>query len=548
MAVSVRRRGAGITRHSLPFAAVTVALVVAVVLLPTALRPPPDVSNASGALNPNAPPQDNTQFLEASQQASGGGAGSGEGGGASTTTSLVGNPTASLSYCFGNPPRQIPSVYSGPCVGAWHGNNGGKTWKNVFPNEIRVAVQGANGPGDGRLKEVSENDGTESGDKKTWQALEEYFNRHFQFYNRKVKFYGMPGPASTSDADINASATNAAETYQAFVIANTVVDVCKAFSRKQLISMCDNVSQADNAAFAPYLFEPYMSLNQGVDFLAEFACKSLTGNAHFGGPDVSSKPRKLAYLGYYSPKGGIPGEEFQKAYKNECGGTALQATMSSDTDVQGASAAVARFKSEGVTSILFYNQGVNVLAAMQAADGLAYNPEWVMMGAFAVDTNLIGTALPQNQARHLFGMSSSEEIAQRPERTECAQAVREIDPGLSASTGLCKQWWVELVLTMDGLQGAGPNLTPANYEKAMHALGHRFNSTPWALGGGYGPGDHGYTDDVGLVWWNAAAPNVQDGTQGAYVWTHGAKRFQRGQLPKGDAEFFQSGIAEPPER
>jgi hypothetical protein len=546
-------------RHSVPTALVAMSFIVAALLLPTALRPPPDTANASGALNPNAPPQqDNVQFLEASQEAAGGGAGSaggGANGGTTTTTQAppVANPQAetrppSLGYCYGNPPRQIPSVYSGPCVGAGHGDNGGSTWKNVFPNEIRIDIQGTGAPPTGRLKDASQNDASTSGDTRTWQALEEYFNRHFQFYNRRVKFYGLAKPADDSAASNEASATIAADQDQAFLMHNTIVGVCEPFVRKSLVAVCDPLSRADNAAYAPGMFSPFMDLDEGIGFGSEFACKTLVGgNTKFGGADQNGKPRKFGYIGYLSSKGGIDAQKFKDAFAHECNGDVEVATMSSDADAQGAAAAITRFHADGVTTIIFYNQYTNVAVGMQQADNLAYNPEWVMVGAYAVDSNIVGEILPAHQAAHLFGLSTSQEWPKRNETRECFQAVREIDPSLSASTGICNQWWMQLVTQMSGLQGAGPHLTPQTFEKGMFGLGHRFGQSNWNLGGGFGPGDKGYTDDVAIVWWSSTAPDIVDNSVGAYVWTHGGHRFQRGQLPVGDSELFTAGSSAAPE-
>lgn len=545
MSAAGRRRGASAARNSVPMLGLLAAFVVAAVLLPTALRPPPDPSNQSGAINPNAPPDNNVQLIEGSQQASGG-AGSGEG--ATTTTTIPPKAQASLSYCYGNPPRQIPSVYSGPCVGVWQGNNGGSTSKNVFPNEIRIGFEGASSPPEGRLPDVSSNNSSTSGGTRTWQALQEYFNQHFQLYNRKIVFYGTGEPTQDTEADYQAMVSKMADEYQTFIMNSTIVGVCRPFVRRGLNAMCDPFSRADGEAYRPGLYSQMMDLDQGMEFGSEFACKSLVGRAtKFGGDDVNGKPRKFGYLGYLGGKGGIQGEKFAAAFKRECGADVEVATMNSQNDAQGAAAAITRFRADGVTSVIFYNQGVNVLVAMQQADNLSYNPEWVMVGAFAVDTNLIGLALPPKQAAHLFGLSGSQEWPQKNASRECWQAVRTIDPTLNADSGLCTQWWIQLVLQLSGFQGAGPKLTPESFQRGMVGLGHRFDMAPWAKGGGYGPGDWAYSDDVGLVWWSATAQNPTNGTLGAYVWTHGGKRFQRGQLPEGDAEFFQSGESVAPD-
>ncbi len=530
-------------KQALPLLAVLLAFSIAFIL-PTALRPPPDQANASGAINPDAPPQDNTQFVEAQQEASGGGAGS-SGTSPSTTVPVTVPKTPSIGYCYGSPPRQIPSVYSGPCVGAWKGNNGGATAKNVFPNEVRVAIQGTGAPGEGRLQEAKDNNAQTNADTKTWQALEEYFNKHFQFYGRRMKFYGMASASSDDDTAENEQlATKTAEEFKAFAMHNTVVGACQAAMRKGVIAFCDPMSRADNAKFAPYAYSKFMDLDEGIGFGAEFVCKLLLNrNAKFGGGDVNGKPRKYGYIGYHNAKGGIDASVFKATLQKECGADVEVSTLSSATDAQGALAATTRFRADGVTTIIFYNQGVNVLLAMQQADNIGYQPEWVMMGAYAVDTNLIGTLWPKNQARHLIGTSTSEELPLPTETRECVQAIREIDPSFSPSKGICLQFWEQIVHTMDGLQGAGPNLTPQTFEKALFALGHQFGQTNWNFGGGYGPDDRGFIDDVSLVWWDSSAQNLDDGTPGAYVWIRNGKRFQRSQLPTDDSEFFKSGVS-----
>jgi hypothetical protein len=271
------------------------------------------------------------------------------------------------------------------------------------------------------------------------------------------------------------------------------------------------------------------------------------GDAKFGGADVNGTPRKFGYLGYFSSKGGIDGKEFADAFAHECNGKVEVATLASDTDVQGAAQAITRFRADGVTTIIFYNELVNVITAMQQADNLAYNPEWEIIGCCAVDTNLIGETLPPKQAAHLFGLSASEEWPKFNPSRGCFQAVAEIDSSFTPSTSICNQWWMDLVTQMSGLQGAGPHLTPQTFERAMFGLGHRFGQSNWNLGGGFGPDDWGYTDDMAIVWWSATAENIADGTVGAFVWTHDGRRFQRGRLPTGDAELFTTGSSVAPE-
>ena len=67
------------------------------------------------------------------------------------------------------------------------------------------------------------------------------------------------------------------------------------------------------------------------------------------------------------------------------------------------------------------------------------------------------------------------------------------------------------------MQAAGPKLTPETFRDGLFKMGYRFyDDVPYAIGGGYGPADFSYIDDVGEIWWDPAARKPQDGSPGAY--------------------------------
>jgi hypothetical protein len=544
----VARRGkrSGGLRHAAPAIYLALGILAAVIALPSALRPPPDPANQSGALDPNAPPKNNPdQIIQSLRQAGGGGAGAGEGGSGETPTTVA--PVASVNRCYGNPPRQIPSVYSGPCVGAWRGNNGGKTSKNVFPNEIRIVVTNAGKPDDGRQPEPSSNNASTSANTRTWQVLAQYFNEHYQLYGRRVVFYGLGGPSQDTDASYAATAKVASDEYQAFAFLTPYVGECQHFVREGLVAMCDPLSHKQYLDQRPGMFSIQMDIDQQLGLGAEFTCKSLVGrNVKFAGGGLNGQPRKIGFLGWDSIRGGAPVDHFTSQLKSECGATVEAKQLNGPNDVGGAAAAISRFRADGITTIVFATQGVNVLSGMSTATSIGYYPEWVSLGGYADDTNLIGTVFPKEQSAHLFGFVNVEWAQQKPLK-ECARAYHTIDPNNDADNGACG-FWPMVVLTLNGLQGAGPNLTPASFEKGMFAANHRYGLTPYMMGGGFGLDDYSYVDDVALTWWNSGAVDPENGAPGAYMFTNGGRRFRRGQLPKGDDQFFVSGTAEAPEQ
>jgi hypothetical protein len=544
-------------KRAAPFAYLGMAMLVSVLVLPSALRPPPDPTTESGALSPDAPPDQNNpeQLLQSLQQAAGGGAGATPGGTTTTLpvpTTVLGVPTtrpgakAGSGYCFGRPPRQIQSVYAGPCVPAFNGANGGATSKNVFANEIRLGFTNLGAPAKGRVPDgPTEN---ESAGTRTFRVLGQYFNQRYETYGRRVAFFGDGDPASASAADQQAYAAMLANdpAWQLFGIYSTSQSACENFVQYGLVATCDPLAHKEYLDNRPGLFSFPMDLNQLAGLGAEYACKTLKDKvARFGGPDVSTRPRKFGFVTYRNTQGGLPGKDFSDAFRRECDGVADVVELSSQTDANQASAAMARFKTDGITTIIFSNVVGNMVLLMNAASSAVYTPEWVLLGSFSIDNNTIATALPKEQSAHMFGLTS-QEWPQAPATTECQQAYHSIDPDNDPDTSACFVHWRLLVMFFNAIQGAGPNLTPASYQKALFDLGHRDGPTVWAIGGGFGPDDYSYTDSVAEVWYDASAVDPTLGAPGAYRFTHDGTRYKRGELTGDDSQIQRSGSAQAP--
>ena len=546
-------------RQYLPLVYVLFALGMGGLLLPSALRPPPDPAQTSGALDPNAPKDNNpNQILESLQQAGGGGAGAGVGAGgkkaqpsaAPSATSAVASPTPStpsLSYCYGTPPRQIPSIYAAACRGAWHGDNGGATAFNVFPNEIRIGIQNAGLPA-GRLPDPSTNDPSTGSSTTTFQALQQYFNSHYQFYGRRIQFYGAPDPADQTADAYAANAKTLAQEYHLFLLSQVRVGVCEDAANERVITFCDSTYHANYVKHDPYLYTyDVMEYEDVLRYMSEFVCKSLVGkNAEYAGVSWRSRPRKLGILAYQGLEGGIPGSRFQDALSAQCHVPSESATLNGLQDTQGATAAIAKFQADGVTTVILNPGDVNTLLAMEAAGKSGYYPEWVQLGTDSLDVAGIAQLLPTEETQHLFGISGLE-WPQHFSTTECARAVQSINPNLKPSEASCTFWWTQLVWMANGIQEAGPRLTPASFRQGLYSVGYKFNQTPWMMGGGYGPGVYSYPHSVSLIWFNPGVLDPTTGNPGAYEYLFNGAKFQLGQLPTKTDQFFRSGSVVAPD-
>lgn len=559
MATVIRpRRRRGGLRRSVPLLYLALAMLAAVLVLPTALRPPPDPTTESGAISPDAPPDDNPeQLIQSNQQASGGGAGAAGGTSTTTTPGTPGAPApivttttlatkAGSGLCFGNPKRQTESVYAGPCAPGFAGDNGGATAKFVLPNEVRLGFHhGATEPTVGRVSETPREN--ENGTDRTMRVLQQYFNQRFETYGRKLAFYGLP--KGTKPEEQSAAAAAADEEMGLFGSFNIYQGYCEDVARRGQVVLCNPATHEVYLRNRPGFFSWQMDLTQMQGFAAEYVCKKLVGKpAAFAGADslgTKGRPRKITLVTEVTEEGGISMNVFRDAFKRECNGELVSPVQFASGADPGTAGAVSRWAVDGVTTVVLGTQAGNTILLQTAASSQGYQPEWVLTSNFGLDFNIVGTLLPKDQAAHTFGVSGWE-IAQPPQSKECYRAYHSIDPDNDPDDGVCTNFWHPMMVFADGIQGAGPRLTRDAFQKALFALGYRYGQAPWSIGGGYGPDDYSYMDSVGEIWWDSTADNPENGVPGAYRWTHRGTRWKRGQQTADVSELFTAGISAPP--
>lgn len=556
MRAMTRRSGSGRLRSTpqwIPMLYVMLALLLAAVFLPSILRPPPEQSTDAAAFNPNAPPDDQSeQLIQSTQQAKGGGAGALAGTGPqvgqgtappSTTTTIPPVRPKSFSQCFGNPPRQSESIYSAPCAPAFSGDNGGATGHNVLPNEIRLGFYHSVGaPPEGPVSDTPPTN--ESSQQRTFRVLQAYFNAHYQTYGRRIQFYGLTG--SEDPAVSTAEADKADTQYQIFGAYHLNLPFCETMIRRGGVMICNPQEHAVYTRNRPGFFSWMMEYEQAQAFGSEFMCKDIIGKpVKFAGPGISGD-RKLAWIGEYDANDGVPASTFTGALKKECGATVDGGTfeVKSQNEAAASQAAIAQMKNAGVTTVVLNIGVVNAAYAMSAADSLGWQPEWIIFSDFGMDFNIIGNLLPKSQSQHLFGFSGWE-IPRPPPQTECYEAYRSIDPSNTPDSSSCGNFWHPMVLLMDGIQEAGPKLDQKSFDDALMRLGHRYPDVPWGVGGGFGPDDYSYMDNVGLIWFDQNAIDPGTGGPGAYRWMFKGTRFKRGEIPADDSQLFKRGVNSP---
>jgi hypothetical protein len=552
----------------IPLVYFALALGLVAILLPSALRPPPPQTNQSAEFSPDAPPDENTDSIIAALGRAQSGTGSGDavggnGGGIPTTTvPAAGSPTGAPSAAppracprgFGNPPRQIESVYSAPCAGPFTGDNGGATYKGVTANEITVALimctnvmASNNGP-------IDENATDGNGRDKTLRAYQRYFNQNYQFYGRHLQLISLnPKDGNTCNETANkAMVAEADDTYHSFgIIADIGYTYQEAVRRKMMVEAHWTAGQPDYyRRNFPYMFSPTLDADKLVDANVEFLCKQIVGKpaTNTDDPNINGKPRKLGIVSWAGSDWGASGDVYQQALQKRCGAKfddveTVDTFNESANSAQTWSSVVTKFKLDGITTILF---GIDYVFGGQianAATAQSYYPEWIVCGCFAWDTNIaMHFFVNSAQWRHAFGITAREVPRAQPE-TDWYRAYQSVEPNGDPDETVGLVVFNALVHLANGIQMAGPNLTPETFMQGLFKVPARTPDPIWSIGGGFSPGDLTYPDYVGFIWWNPTDMAPDDSTgPGAYRHVYGGKKFRIGEMPEEPIPFFKDGV------
>lgn len=530
--------------RQLPFLGLAIAIGLLVLILPTALRPPPDRANSGAELSPDAPPDDaGDSIVEALARA----ASPGAGGGGATADGAPGAvgvdaglaaapdaepPRAPRSQCFGNPPRQVESVYAPPCVPRFVGDNGGATARGVTASDIRIAILCA-ATGCGREGEVTDASAGNSYVDRTVNDLRKYFNSHLELYGRQLRFFVVEEGDSDDEAQQRAMARRAVDQYDAFAayVQNGFgkIDTLARLGVPIITGGFHN--QEVHRELAPYVWASTSISEDSADFGSDYLCKKLVGRTPFPTGDALidySSPRTFGLISNDSRRFGST-DTLLRFLDQRCGvrpDPVIRYTGLSDNSV---ATAVARLRQANVSTVIYHADLFTAVAFTHMADQNQYRPEWFITGFGGMEVPTVVRSYSPSQWRNAFGISL-EEVAMPPGGSECARAIRAVDPGFNPPTlFVCDELWVELVQLLGAIQMTGPDLTADHLTQTIPHLPGRLPdaSAPWAMAGSFGPTDWSYSDFAVEMWWDPAAMHP-DGKAGAYRHPNCGRRYERG--------------------
>jgi len=556
-----RRAGRGRLDQFTPIFYLGAALALAIVLLPSALRPPLQQPDQSGAFSPNAPNNRSQTLYEGAHAANSGAFAGVSAVSASPTTvppTTIPPPTPQLEasacpYGVGKPPRQIASAYAPPCAPAFSGGNGGATAYGVTADTINIcflmALTGASGT-DGEQPQTVQPG--ESSVARTYTVLEQYFNSRYQLYGRQLRFYYVSaGNSESTTAEAQARADKAKQTDHCFAsIQETNPDELDELARDQVLTY--TLAQLPEAYFQskdPYIWSFTPSATNAINMGAEYYCKKLAGRPPIYTNDKTfnyKAPRKVGLIVLDTPQYGNMAGLASNLLESECGvkPTAIVQydLASTASGSSGLASDVVALRAAGVTTVFYLGDLLSEGIFSEAAYSNNYYPEWFAPGFGGVDTGHIGRDYNGYEWAHAFGFSFYE-IPEPDEETECYQAFHSVDPNDDPDSGMCTYMWGNMVQLFGGFQEAGAHLTVQSFKQALFHQPTLSPNPPWHMAGGYSPSQHTFPQYATEVWWDPNAVG-SDGQVGTYRFLNNGQRYTYGQWPSGPSPgLFQSGIA-----
>jgi hypothetical protein len=286
----------------------------------------------------------------------------------------------------------------------------------------------------------------------------------------------------------------------------------------------------------PYNWSIASDCSVVAETAAEYYVNLLAGKAaNFAGDGLKGKKRVLAGLSPENPWYAECHDDFEKYIRDH--GFDPQERINYRLDINSmsnqAANVVAQLKSAGATSIFCGCDPIFPVFLTTKAAEQNYNPEWVVVGVALTDHDLVGQLYDQDQWARAAGVSYAGSLV--PQRAGLGYAayktVRKDEPAFSVEIIYAQMYMLAL-----GLQLAGPQLTPASFERGLFTYpGGKGIYGTW----GFPKGNYTPQRDTRIIWWNPDGISPYNRKKGSYVEAYDGKRFPFGKLPKGEPDIFK---------
>lgn len=500
---------------------------------------------------------------------------------------------------------RMPTLYAPPCVPPFSGSNGGGTYNGVTNNTITVAVAKSNNQAQAAaLRAAAADNDSDQQQQDTIQGYIDVMEHHIQTYGRQIKIkyytstYNSNDSSSAQNAECQSDATTVAKTIHAFMSADLFAQDCgtnafqNTLARYGVLCWCTvTVPASYYLQWAPYVWGTGLpDETQGYLMRAEVICNEIApyppqfaGEADLNYPVKKSRSFGLIWPGASSIVNTDvykAGAAFFARQLQKCGVALKENVEFPIVDPNGpadAQTLMAKFKSDGITDVIFVGDFIDPIYLTSAAESQQYKPEWIDTGSALTDQTHSGRLYTQDEWQHAFGVSFLPDRVP-PTLSEAWNTWKWSHNGASPPAQYAyggDYLWALFFTT--GISLAGPHLTPYSfqcgeppYTSQTHS-GWLGSSKPVACVGKTYPGMFGYPlsptnykarvanavwswgsklwswddynvfDDGTLIWWdpNATGPDETNANgKGMFRYMYNGKRYLYGQFPSGKQPWF----------
>jgi hypothetical protein len=495
---------------------------------------------------------------------------------ASGTNAPGSGTTVSGIACSPGTP-QFPSPYAPPCLPKFSGDNGGATYNGVTATQILLANR--------VFPTTANSEATAAAAKQAGAALPQvtdqieqtflnYFNKVYELYGRQVVLKNVTATSNSTlellnqgQAQACADADTMANQLHAFGDAGIAVNLVGSGSgpfsqcaaQRKLVEFSGDAyyDETTYQQLNPYVWNIAQDCERISTQGAEVGAKLLVGKPAIYAGDAALKS-KVRKFGTYVPN--VPayqhcGTLYTDLLTNQYHvpadqvNTVFKYGLDISTFQQSAQQAIIQFKAQGVTTVVLSCDPYSAAVLTKAAAAQNYHPEWYINGAATNDLDMVGQSYDQGEVTgHLFGLSELSPSKEVTGPDSLAGKLYQqltghpIPPGTDGNYG-------PLVSIFNSLQAAGPDLTPDNLARGLHAVpalgapDFQYGSWNYAIGpsGQPGSGDHTAVADARLVYWDGKATSPVNQKQGTYVEVFPGKRFANGTWPATMPPLFANG-------
>lgn len=433
---------------------------------------------------------------------------------------------------------RLPTTYGTPCVPEFEGDNGGATSNGVTADTITVVRYVPDQSADLSALLGSFNvDDTPEAQGETLRDYIEIFSSTAELYGREIEVIDYQGTGAADDVvAAKADATQVLAEHDPFaVIGAPALDrgtFAEELASNGVICLECGTAMPDAVVqeHAGYIWGALPSVNQYLGNLnAWVAAGGATSeaNAEYAGDEAyHDQPRKVGVVHFEQDP-----PIFQDTAEENAGSlenVLLREPYLLDfaTMPTKATEIMAKFKQEGITTVVFLGDPIMPIYLTQAATEQEYFPEWIFTGTVLTDTNVMARQFDPTQMEHAFGISqlavpTNQELQENILLYRWWTGDDEAIPPSEAQYNLIAPRARFLV---NGIHMAGPDLNPETYEQGMFRIPPAGGSStlPQVSFGNWGffpEPDYMGIDDSSEIWWDGAT-TAQDerGEEGPGVW------------------------------